>query len=83
MIGAILECMESLGECYQELKKVKKMYLEHMYAAGMQNGSDKEDASKMVNSQQYKDAMAAKGSIVGLNIGILIALFSVIAYFGI
>ena len=82
MIGAILVCMESLGECYQELNRVNKMYLEHMYA-GMQNGPDKEDASKMVNCQQYKDAMAAKVSIAGINIGILIALFSVIAYFGI
>ena len=82
-ITLIIQCFQPLNDCYetQELKKFKGITLRFFLEVIKLVSNDA--AAKFENCQKYKDAMAAKGSIAGIKIGILIALFSVIAYFGI
>ena len=90
VLGTVLQCMDPLGECYtiQEFNtvRVKTVLAEIIPGATLQVSAelfkDKEIAAKFENCQQYKD-LAGKGSIAGINMGIIIALFIIVAYFGI
>ena len=82
IIGPILQCLDPLDECLtiQELNRYKGATLQ-VTAEGLKL-ADKATAAKFKNCQQYKD-LAGKGSIAGINKGIMIALFIIVAYFGI
>ena len=90
VLGTMLQCMDPLGECYtiQEFNtvRVKTVLAQIVPGATLQVSAelfkDKEIAAKFENCQQYKD-LAGKGSIAGINMGIIIALFIIVAYFGI
>ena len=79
ILGPILQCMDPLDECYtiQELNRYKGATLQ-VTAEGIKL-ADKATAAKFKNCQQYKD-LAGKGSIAGINMGILIALFIIVAF---
>ena len=89
----ILQCHEPLGECYttQEFNRFKIITLQLIVEDTKPNNKEVlaefEDCPqyyKMFSSLwQYKDDLDDKGSIAGINMGILIALFIVVAYFGI
>ena len=90
VLGTILQCMDPLGECYTipefNTVRVKTVLAEIIPGATLQISAelfkDKEIAAKFENCQQYKD-LAGKGSIAGINMGILITLFTIVAFFGI
>ena len=90
VLGTMLQCMDPLGECYtiQEFNtvRVKTVLADIVPGATLQVSAelfkDKVIAAKFENCQQYKD-LAGKGSIAGINKGIMIALFIIVAYFGI
>ena len=68
ILGPILQCMDPLTECFTT-EELNRF-------KGAEAGTEFE------NCQQYKD-LAGEGSVAGINMGILIALFIVVAYFGI
>ena len=73
-----LQCMDPLSECFttEELNRFKRAEELLTVLKFLKKGIE------FKNCQQYKD-FAGEGSVAGINMGILIALLIVAAYFGI
>ena len=81
IFGPIFQCIEPIGECYntQELNRFKGLTLQLTVETFKLFSEDL--AAKLEDCQEYKD-FASKGSVTGNNMGIMIALIIVVAYFG-
>ena len=81
IFGKIFQCIKWHGECYntQELKRFMGLTLQ-LTVEGIKLVSE-DLAAKFEECPKYKD-FASKGSVAGNNMGIMIALIIVVAYFG-
>ena len=79
LIDPFLQCMDPLEECYttQEINRFMRANLQIIIE--YMKFVNKEAGARLENCQQYKDLASRGSAITGINMGIIIVIFTIVA----